>query len=79
MLFRSRIRQQQLTQLLAPAPHFGTQYEKIQVGLPLREAVSEFERRYILRVLESLGGQKAKAAEVLGLSRKVLWEKLKKT
>lgn len=73
-----RIREQQLTPLVAPAHHFGTQFEKIQVGLPLREAVAEFERRYILRVLDSLGGQKIKAAEVLGISRKVLWEKLKK-
>ena len=73
-----RIREQQLVSLTTVTPHFGTQFEKIQVGLPLREAMAEFERRYILRVLDSLGGQKIKAAEVLGISRKVLWEKLKK-
>ncbi len=73
-----RVREQQLASLTTVTPHFGTQFEKIQVGLPLREAVAEFERRYILRVLDSLGGQKTKAADVLGISRKVLWEKLKK-
>lgn len=56
----------------------GIMFEKIQVGVPLRDAVSIFEMRYIQRVLESLGGQKGRAAEVLGISRKVLWEKLKK-
>ena len=56
----------------------GTQFEKIRVGMPLKDAVNLFEMRYIQRVLDSLGGQKVRAAEVLGLSRKVLWEKLKR-
>lgn len=56
----------------------GVMFEKIQVGVPLKDAVSTFEMRYIQRVLDSLGGQKGRAAEVLGISRKVLWEKLKK-
>ncbi|MDD5284835.1 MAG: sigma-54 dependent transcriptional regulator [Desulfuromonadaceae bacterium] len=56
----------------------GTLFERIQVGMPLKDAVNFFEMRYIKRVLESLGGQKGRAAEVLGLSRKVLWEKLKR-
>lgn len=73
-----RIREQQLATLSDTPAHFGMQFEKITVGLPLREAVAEFERRYILKVLDSLGGQKGKAAEVLGISRKVLWEKLKR-
>lgn len=73
-----RIREQQLGMMGDTPAHFGMQFEKIQVGLPLREAVAEFERRYILKVLDSLAGQKGKAAEVLGISRKVLWEKLKR-
>ena len=73
-----RIREHQLPPLEDAPLHVGTQFEKIQVGIPLRDAVADFERRYILRVLESLGGQKGRAAEVLGISRKVLWEKLKR-
>jgi two-component system response regulator HydG len=41
--------------------------------LPLEEV----ERRYILRVLESTGGNKLKAAEVLGIDRSTLHRKLK--
>jgi DNA-binding NtrC family response regulator len=73
-----RIREHQLPALANTPLHLGTQFEKIQVGLPLRDAVATFEKRYILRVLESLGGQKMRAAEALGISRKVLWEKLKR-
>jgi len=40
--------------------------------VPLEEA----ERRYILRVLESVGGNKTLAARVLGIGRKTLYRKL---
>jgi DNA-binding NtrC family response regulator len=36
-----------------------------------------FERDYLLRVLKSVAGNRGRAAEVLGLSRKGLWGKLK--
>ena len=36
-----------------------------------------FERDYLLRVLRSVAGNRGRAAEVLGLSRKGLWGKLK--
>ena len=36
----------------------------------------EIERRHILRVLSALGGNKARAANVLGVSRKTLYRKL---
>jgi DNA-binding NtrC family response regulator len=36
-----------------------------------------FERDYLLRVLRAVGGNRGRAAEVLGLSRKGLWGKLK--
>ena len=42
-------------------------------NLPLEEV----ERRYILRVLEATGGNKLKAAEVLGIDRSTLHRKLK--
>ncbi|HTL38927.1 MAG TPA: sigma 54-interacting transcriptional regulator [Kofleriaceae bacterium] len=36
-----------------------------------------FERDYLLRVLRSVAGNRGRAAEILGLSRKGLWGKLK--
>ena len=46
--------------------------------LPLSDAVEEFERAYIPRVLNAHHFQKGKTAEVLGINRKTLYEKLKK-
>jgi DNA-binding NtrC family response regulator len=43
----------------------------------LNDAVREAERRYLLEVLQSVGGQRQRAAEILGISRKTLWKKLK--
>jgi len=44
---------------------------------PLSTAVKEFEKQYILRALQLASGGKGHAAEILGISRKNLWEKLK--
>ena len=44
---------------------------------PLTEAIRETERRYLEEVLGSVGGQKQRAAEILGISRKTLWKKMK--
>jgi DNA-binding NtrC family response regulator len=44
---------------------------------PLGVAAKEFERRYLVKALELSGGKRVRAAELLGLSRKTLWEKLK--
>jgi len=38
--------------------------------------LEEVERRYILRVMEVVGGNKSQAAQVLGLGRKTLYRKL---
>ncbi len=49
-------------------------------GVPaqsLMDAIRETERRYLQEVLRSVGGQKQRAAEILGISRKTLWKKLK--
>ncbi len=43
----------------------------------LREVLVDAERKHIKKVLQSVGGHRTKAASVLGISRKVLWEKLK--
>ena len=39
--------------------------------------LEEVERRYILRVLEAVGGNKTLAAQMLGLDRKTLYRKLR--
>jgi DNA-binding NtrC family response regulator len=44
----------------------------LSLGLPLEDV----ERRYILRTLEMLGGNKARAAAVLGISKKTLYRRL---
>jgi DNA-binding NtrC family response regulator len=51
---------------------------KKQAGLrPLTEAAKEFERAYLLHALSLTRGRRAGAAELLGISRKNLWEKLR--
>ncbi|MCA9672040.1 MAG: sigma-54-dependent Fis family transcriptional regulator [Myxococcales bacterium] len=44
---------------------------------PLKKALERFERTYLERVLAHADGKKTRAAELLGISRKTLWEKLK--
>ena len=43
----------------------------------LLKPLGEVEKQYILRVLEETGGNKAKAAKILGISRETLYQKLK--
>ncbi len=44
---------------------------------PLREVLRKAEGRHLAAALESTGGHRTQTAELLGISRKVLWEKLK--
>ena len=44
---------------------------------PLASALREFESEYLRRALALTDGQKARAAKILGISRKNLWEKLR--
>jgi DNA-binding NtrC family response regulator len=44
---------------------------------PLGRAVEEFEQSYIRRALEKTGGHRGRAAALLGISRKSLWERLR--
>ncbi len=46
--------------------------------LPLHAMVGEAERRHIRSALERTGGSVMKTSELLGISRKTLWEKMKK-
>jgi DNA-binding NtrC family response regulator len=43
----------------------------------LGSAARAFERDYLLRTLTVTGGKRTRAAELLGISRKTLWEKLR--
>jgi two-component system response regulator AtoC len=43
----------------------------------LQDAVKAFEREYLMRALKAAEGKKSRAAELLGISRKNLWEKLR--
>jgi transcriptional regulator of acetoin/glycerol metabolism len=40
------------------------------VGLP---TIDDIERRYLLRVLEATGGNRTRAAEILGINRRTLY------
>ena len=55
---------------MAPADH------PTILPLPMGLAMEEVERRYILRTLERLGGNKARTAQVLGISKKTLYRRL---
>ena len=44
---------------------------------PLREVLREAETAHLKRALELTGGHRTQTAELLGISRKVLWEKLR--
>jgi DNA-binding NtrC family response regulator len=57
---------------LASSQHEGLLSVGADQKLPLRDV----ERSYILMVLEGTGGNKSRAAEILGLDRKTLYRKL---
>jgi DNA-binding NtrC family response regulator len=44
---------------------------------PLALALRDFEHEYLLRALRAADGKRARTAEMLGISRKTLWEKLR--
>jgi len=44
---------------------------------PLREVMKEHEKAHIERALEKTGGHRSQTASMLGISRKVLWEKMR--
>ena len=46
--------------------------------MPLQDKMTDVERNYIIDVLKKAKGNKTKAAELLSISRKNLWEKMKK-
>ena len=55
------------------APERDIVEEAIVDNVPL----SELERRYILRILEKMGGHQIKTAEILGIDRRTLYRRLR--
>jgi transcriptional regulator with PAS, ATPase and Fis domain len=66
-----------LEDLLPQDPRWRDAVEVSDELRPLRDVVREAERRHLERAIEATGGHRSQAAELLGISRKVLWEKLK--
>ena len=52
--------------------------DRDNVGNNLLLPLDEVERRHVLRVLEAVGGNKAKAAEILGIGRGTVYQILSK-
>jgi DNA-binding NtrC family response regulator len=48
----------------------------VEKGLREQYTVDQLEKEYIKRVLIEVGGNKSRAAEILGLDRKTLYRKL---
>jgi DNA-binding NtrC family response regulator len=56
-------------------PETGSRLDE-EAGLPLREACEQFERQYVLRVLERVGWNVSRAARLLGVHRNTVLAKL---
>jgi len=50
--------------------------EMVNAGVFFQDAVSEFEKKYIRKVLENNGGNQSKAAKALGIHRNTLGRKM---
>ena len=50
--------------------------QMVDRGILLEEAVSEFEKKFIKRVLDRLNGNQSRAARVLGIHRNTLSRKV---
>jgi len=48
----------------------------VERGILLEEAITEFEKKFIKRVLERANGNQCKAAKVLGIHRNTLSRKV---
>ncbi|MBI5471799.1 MAG: sigma-54-dependent Fis family transcriptional regulator [Ignavibacteriae bacterium] len=59
-----------------PEKILKTQNEIMHISIPIGSSVEEAEKKLILETLASVGNNKAKAARILGVSRKTLHNKL---
>lgn len=60
-----------------PVPETGAGDVATHAIEPLATALAHFEREYIRRALDLVGGHRGRAAALLGISRKALWLRLK--
>jgi len=67
-----------IRQLQAPRCRPQPEVELAPEGIDLKKTLDELENRLILEALEKAGGVKNKAAQLLGLNRTTLIEKMKK-
>lgn len=59
-------------------PHiFDKKQKEGFTGLTLSEIIQKAEKEHILKIIKATKGNKTKAAHILGISRKTLWEKLR--
>ncbi|MGC1906903.1 MAG: helix-turn-helix domain-containing protein [Candidatus Acidiferrum sp.] len=54
----------------------GLVSQMVERGILFDEAVGEFEKRFIKRVLDRVGGNQSRAAHLLGIHRNTLSRKL---
>jgi Fis family transcriptional regulator len=54
----------------------GLVMQMVERGILFDEAVGEFEKRFIKRVLERTNGNQSRAAEMLGIHRNTLSRKM---
>lgn len=57
--------------------NFGKEWQCIEEEMSLEQSLRCFEKQKILSALRQTGGKKIEAAKLLGITRKVLWKKLK--
>jgi DNA-binding NtrC family response regulator len=69
---------QRIRQLQSPPRRSAPQIELAAEGIDLKRTLDELEDRLILEALNKAGGVKNKAAQLLGLNRTTLIEKMKK-
>ena len=54
----------------------GLVSQMVERGILFEEAVSEFEKRFIKRVLDRANGNQSRAADILGIHRNTLSRKI---
>jgi DNA-binding protein Fis len=54
----------------------GLVAQMVERGILFEEAIGEFEKRFIKRVLERTSGNQSRAAELLGIHRNTLSRKM---
>jgi len=61
--------------LAALPPQILEQPQTLWAGRDRRPSLEDIEQAYIRYILEQVGGSQTRAAGILGISRKSLWEK----